>query len=82
MEEFIPAYELPSALSDSIFTSSVIAIDPLERFPLKGKVITYLGIDQNLRKRLEQYAQVLDYRSPGVTCLVDQRVHKTVTRVL
>lgn len=76
VEEFIPAYDLPISLSNSIFASSVVAIDPWERFPLKDKVITYLGMDQKLRKRLEQYVRVIDYRVSGVTCLVDQRGHQ------
>ncbi|MEP1035609.1 serine hydrolase [Ekhidna sp.] len=70
---FIPAYELPASLSDAIFSSSVIAFDPYQQFPLKDEVITYLGMDQKLRNRLRQYVQVLDYRIPGVTCVVDRR---------
>lgn len=71
--EYIPTYELPKALTQSIFSSSVIAIDPYQQFPLRDQVITYLGLDQQLKRRLSQYASVLDYRIPGVTCLVDMR---------
>ncbi len=74
---YIPAYELPASLSSSIFSASVIAIDPHQVFPIKDQVITYLGMDQKLRKRLKKYADVLDYRSPGVTCIVDRRTQET-----
>lgn len=73
LEEFIPAFELPNSLTNSIFTASTIAIDPSERFPLQEQVISYIGSDQQLKKRLSQYATVLGYRVPDVPCIVDQR---------
>lgn len=76
--EFIPAYDLPVSLSKSIFSSSVIAIDPYEQFPLKEQIITYLGMDQKLKERLKQYVKVLEYRVPGITCLVDRRFEKAL----
>lgn len=71
--EFIPTYELPFSLARSIYSSSIVAIDTEQRLPIRDHVITYLGSDSQLKKRLEQYAQVLDYRSAGVTTIVDLR---------
>ncbi|WP_436517953.1 serine hydrolase domain-containing protein [Ekhidna sp. To15] len=71
--QFIPAYEMPLSLSKTIFSSSVVAIDPEEVFPLSDQLITYLGMDRQLKQRLRQYVQVLDYRVPGVPCIVDRR---------
>lgn len=73
LEKFFPSYGLPKDLSNSIFVSSVIAIDPEKRLPLQENVITYLGMDVQLRNRLASYIKVLDYRAPGVACLVDRR---------
>lgn len=75
--KFIPVYEIPQTLSNAIFESSVVAIDPERVLPLKATQISYLGIDHQLRQRLRQYVQVLDYRVPGVPCIVDRRVNLT-----
>ncbi|MEO9482607.1 MAG: serine hydrolase [Ekhidna sp.] len=75
-EKFIPVYALPSSLSNSIFSLSVVAIDRYRQLPLRDETITYLGIDRELRSRLKQYANVLDYRMPGVRCLVDRREYR------
>ena len=77
---FEPIYDLPSSLAEAIFSSSVVAIDPAEIFPLKDQTVTYLGMDQQLRKRLKQYVEVLDYRVPGITCIVDRRVDESDLR--
>lgn len=73
LEKFFPLYELPQDLGNSIFVSSVIAIDHEKRLPLQEEVITYLGMDFKLKNRLQSYIKVLDYRVPGVACLVDRR---------
>ncbi|WP_462254349.1 serine hydrolase domain-containing protein [Ekhidna sp.] len=73
ISKYNPAKSIPDDLSESIFSSSVIAIDPHQVFPLTDQVVTYLGMDQGLKKRLSQYVNVLDYRVPGVTCIVDNR---------
>lgn len=73
---FIPAYELPESLAASVFNASVVAIDADNIFPIREEVITYLGHDSKLKKRLAQYLQVLDYRIPGVPCIVDARNHE------
>lgn len=74
--EFLPAYELPVSLAKSVFAASTVAIDSKNVFPLKANVITYLGMDLQLKSRLKQYVQVLDYRMPGVPCLIDARNHE------
>lgn len=74
--EYLPAYELPHSLARSVFAASTVAIDSKNVFPLKTSLITYLGMDQQLKKRLKQYVHVLDYRMPGVPCLVDARNHE------
>ncbi|MEQ9466105.1 MAG: serine hydrolase [Ekhidna sp.] len=74
--EFIPAFELPPSLTNSIFTASTIAIDPHERFPLQDHRISYIGTDQPLKRRLSQYTTVLGYRVSGVPCIVDLRNEK------
>lgn len=78
-EVFIPAFDIPSSLSISIFNSSVVAIDPNETFPLKSKVVSYLGSDLKLKDRLNQYVKVLDYRMNGIQCIVDLRNYHGVT---
>ncbi|MEP0984575.1 serine hydrolase [Ekhidna sp.] len=72
-EAFIPAFNIPQVLFISIFNASVVAIDPFETFPLTSKVVSYLGADLKLKQRLEQYANVLEYRLNGVPCIVDLR---------
>ncbi|MEO9872811.1 serine hydrolase domain-containing protein [Ekhidna sp.] len=71
--EFIPAFEFPVSLAKRVFSESVIAIDPSIKFPILEKTVTYLGDDEQLRKRLGQYAKVLNYRRKEITCIVDLR---------
>ena len=73
---FVKTNELTSELKESIFSLAAVLIDPNEIFPLRDHTITYLGMDYNLKKRLKQYVKVLDYRAPGVTCIVDRRVNE------
>ncbi|WP_420317519.1 serine hydrolase domain-containing protein [Ekhidna sp.] len=71
--EFLPAYDLPNSLTKAIFSSGTLAHDPGHIFPIKTDVITYLGLDLPLKMRLRQYVEVLDYRVPGIPCIVDLR---------
>lgn len=73
--QYRPTHQMPERLVEDIYSSSVIAIDPNHQFPLTDRVITYMGLDHKLRDRLNQYVQVLDYRIPGVTCIVDNRLN-------
>ncbi|WP_425393053.1 serine hydrolase domain-containing protein [Ekhidna sp.] len=70
---FFPVYDLPGSLAEKMFAESVLAFDPDSVFPLQVDRITYLGLDLQLRNRLKQYVEVLDYRVPGVPCIVDKR---------
>ena len=72
---FMPAFELPKSLAGAVFSAGVVAIDPNNTFPIRGEVVTYLGLDIQLKNRLAQYLQVLDYRIAGVPCIVDVRNH-------
>ncbi|WP_420576333.1 serine hydrolase domain-containing protein [Ekhidna sp.] len=72
---FMPAFELPKSLAGAVFSAGVVAIDPNNTFPIQGEVVTYLGLDIQLKNRLAQYLQVLDYRIAGVPCIVDARNH-------
>ncbi|SNS93874.1 CubicO group peptidase, beta-lactamase class C family [Ekhidna lutea] len=74
-EEFLPAYDIPESLGRSLFNASVVAIDPAQKLPLQEKVITYLGSDELFRKRLMQYAHVIEHRAEGVQCIVDNRLN-------
>ncbi|MEQ8626579.1 serine hydrolase [Ekhidna sp.] len=73
---FFPAYELPQSLKRNVFMASTVAVDSKSTFPLRAETITYLGLDIQLKNRLKQYVKVLDYRMPGVPCLVDLRNHE------
>ncbi len=74
--KFSPVYRMPESLMEAIYTSSVVAIDPDHQFPIKDQIITYIGMDHKLKNRLNQYVEVLDYRIPGVACVVDVRSNK------
>lgn len=71
---FIPAYELPEFLAESVFRSSVVAIDPYGYFPLKSKAICYLGEDLELQQWLSKYVPVFGYRREGMVTIVDNRI--------
>lgn len=65
--------QYPEQLAKALFTKSVVAIDPYGKFPLRVGKVTYLGFDQALKKRLAQYAEVLEERKGGVQAIVDIR---------
>ena len=75
-EAFFPAYEIPNSLKRDVFTASTVAIDSKNTFPFQTEVITYLGLDLQLKNCLKKYVKVLEYRMPGVPCLVDLRNHE------
>lgn len=65
--------EYSEELAKALFTKSVVAIDPYGKFPLRNRKISYLGFDQALKKRLAQYAEVVEEKREGVQAIVDLR---------
>ncbi len=71
--KYISTYELTESLRRSLFSASLVAIDPHHQFPIKSSKISYLGSDELLKNRLSQYAQVVPYRIDDTPTIVDNR---------
>lgn len=71
--EYKHTYEYSESMAKALFSKSVVAIDPHGKLPLRENKITYLGFDVALKKRLSQYAEVLEERKEGVLTIVDVR---------
>lgn len=77
---YLPVTSLPESLKESIFLTSVIAIDPHQQLPLSNDQLTYLGVDQELKGYLKRYVNVIDFRIPGIPCLTDLRTMQSDLR--
>ena len=72
-EDYFPAQDLSESQRRSLFSNSLVVVDPHHQFPIQHERISYLGSDQSLRNRLSQYTQVVSYRLEGVPVVVDNR---------